>query len=146
MATVGSIGGGWLSSQLIRRGWSVNASRKTAMLACAVAVVPIVFASMVSSMWVAVLLIALAVAAHQGWSANMFTLATDMFPSSAVGSIVGIGGMLGAIGGLLFAKITGYVLQWTGSYMTVFFIAGSAYLVALGIIQILVPKLEAMQI
>jgi len=116
------------------------------MLACAVAVVPIVFASMVSSMWVAVLLIALAVAAHQGWSANMFTLATDMFPSSAVGSIVGIGGMLGAIGGLLFAKITGYVLQWTGSYMTVFFIAGSAYLVALGIIQILVPKLEAMQI
>jgi len=146
MATAGSVGGGWLSSYLIRRGWSVNASRKTAMLACALAVVPIVFAPSVSSLWVAVILIGLAVAAHQGWSANIFTVATDMFPTAAVGSVVGIGGMFGAIGGLLFAKVTGYVLQWTGSYMTVFFIAGSAYLVALAIIQALVPKLEPAQI
>jgi ACS family hexuronate transporter-like MFS transporter len=146
MATVGSVGGGWLSSFLIKRGWTVNASRKTAMLACAMAVVPIVFASTASSLWLAVILIGLAVAAHQGWSANMFTLATDMFPTEAVGSVVGIGGMFGAIGGLLFAKITGYVLQWTGSYMTVFVIAGSAYLVALAIIQALVPKLEPAQI
>jgi ACS family hexuronate transporter-like MFS transporter len=142
MATVGSIGGGWLSSFLMNRGWTVNASRKTAMLVCALAVVPIVFASMVSSLWVAVSLIALAVAAHQGWSANMFTIASDMFPGAAVGSVVGLGGMLGAIGGLLFAKITGYVLQWTGSYMFVFIIAGSAYLVALAMIQALVPGLE----
>lgn len=142
MATVGSVGGGWLSSCLIRRGWSVNASRKTAMLVCALTVVPVVFASMVTGLWLAVALIALAVAAHQGWSANMFTLATDMFPSAAVGSVVGLGGMMGAVGGLLFAKLTGYLLQWTGSYLVVFAIAGSAYLVALGIIQILAPKLE----
>lgn len=146
MATIGSVGGGWLSSHLIKRGWAVNASRKTAMLACALAVVPIVFASTVSSLWLAVILIGLAVAAHQGWSANMFTLATDMFPAAAIGSVVGIGGMLGAVGGLLFAKITGYLLQWTGSYMTVFVIAGSAYLAALAIIQALVPKLEPVQI
>jgi len=142
MATVGSIGGGWLSSYLLRRGWSVNASRKTAMLGCALMVVPILFASRVSDLWVAVILIGFAVAAHQGWSANLFTLATDMFPKVAIGSVVGIGGMFGAIGGLLFAKITGYMLQWTGSYRAVFFIAGSAYLVALAIIQALVPKLE----
>lgn len=142
MATVGSVGGGWLSSCLIRHGWSVNAGRKTAMLVCALTVVPVVFASMVTSLWRAVALIALAVAAHQGWSANMFTLATDMFPSRAVGSVVGLGGMMGAVGGLLFAKLTGYLLQWTGSYLVVFAIAGSAYLVALGIIQILAPKLE----
>ena len=143
MATVGSIGGGWLSSSLIKKQrWSVNSSRKATMLICALAVVPIIFASRVSSLWAAVALIALAVAAHQGWSANMFTIATDMFPSSTVGSVVGLGGMLGAIGGLLFAKITGYILQWTGSYVSVFFIAGSAYLLALVIIQVLVPKLE----
>jgi ACS family hexuronate transporter-like MFS transporter len=146
MATVGSVGGGWLSSYLMRRGWTVNASRKTAMLTCALAVVPIVFVSRVSNLWVAVILIGLAVAAHQGWSANMFTIATDMFPAAAVGSVVGIGGMFGAIGGLLFAKITGYVLQWTGSYVTVFGIAGTAYLTALAIIQVLVPKLEQAQI
>ena len=142
MATVGSVGGGWLSSFLIKKGWNVNASRKTTMLICALAVVPIVFASRVSGLWAAVGLIALAVAAHQGWSANMFVIATDMFPSGAVGSVVGLGGMLGAVGGLMFAKVTGYVLQWTGSYVSVFFIAGSAYLLALGMIQILVPNLE----
>jgi ACS family hexuronate transporter-like MFS transporter len=142
MATVGSVGGGWLSSFLLKRGWSANASRKTTMLICALAVVPIVFASMVSSLWLAVGLIALAVSAHQGWSANMFTIATDMFPSTAIGSVVGLGGMLGAVGGLLFAKITGYILQWTGRYILIFVIAGSAYLVALTIIQILVPRLE----
>ena len=142
MATIGSIGGGWLSSFLMKRGWTVNASRKTAMLICALAVVPIAFASMISNLWVAVGLIALAVAAHQGWSANMFTLATDMFPGAAVGSVVGLGGMFGAVGGLLFAKITGYVLEWTGSYLSVFIIAGFAYLVALAIIQALVPRLD----
>jgi ACS family hexuronate transporter-like MFS transporter len=146
MATVGSIGGGWLSSFLIKRGWSINASRKTAMLLCAVAVVPIVITSKISSLPVAVVLIALAVAAHQGWSANLFTFASDMFPRRAVGSVVGIGGMCGSLGGLLFAKITGYVLEWTGSYLPVFIVAGSAYLLALGSIQLLVPKLEAAQI
>jgi MFS transporter, ACS family, aldohexuronate transporter len=142
MADVGSVGGGWLSSTLIQRGWSVNAARKTAMLVCAVAVVPIVAAAHVQSMWSAVALISLATAAHQGWSANIFTLASDMFPRRAVGSVVGLGGMAGAVGGMLIAKVTGYVLQISGSYTLVLTIAGVAYLLALGVIQILTPNLE----
>jgi ACS family hexuronate transporter-like MFS transporter len=120
----------------------VNAARKIAMLVCAITIVPIVFAYRVSGLWPAVLLIGLAAAGHQGFSANLFTLTSDMFPSRAVGSVVGIGGMAGAVGGMLIAKIVGYVLQWTGSYMVPFFIAGSAYLVALAMIHILSPRLE----
>ena len=142
VADVGSVGGGWLSSTLIRRGWTVNASRKTAMLICAIAVIPIVAAARVQSLWAAVALISLATAAHQGWSANVFTLATDLFPRQAVGSVVGLGGMAGAVGGMLIAKVTGYVLQLTGSYVTVFMIAGAAYLTALAIVHLLSPKLE----
>jgi ACS family hexuronate transporter-like MFS transporter len=142
VADVGSVGGGWLSSMLIRKGWSVNAARKTAMLMCAVAVIPIVAAASVKNMWAAVALISLAAAAHQGWSANLFTLASDMFPRQAVGSVVGLGGFAGAVGGMLIAKVTGYVLQMTGSYTTVLLIAGGAYLVALAIVQILTPRLE----
>ena len=146
MADVGSVAGGGLSSWMIHRGRSVNAARKTAMLICALSVVPIVFAYRVESMWGAVLLIGLAAAAHQGFSANLFTLTSDIFPAQAVGSVVGIGGMAGAIGGMLMAKIVGYVLQWTGSYMIPFVIAGSAYLVALIVIQMLSPRLEPAQI
>jgi ACS family hexuronate transporter-like MFS transporter len=142
IADVGSIAGGWLSSSLIKRGWTVNAGRKTAMLICALCVTPIVFAARANNLWVAVGIIGLAAAAHQGWSANIFTLASDMFPRRAVGSIVGIGGMAGAVGGMLIAKTTGYLLQWTGSYVAIFIVAASAYLLALGIIQSLVPKLE----
>ncbi len=139
---VGSVAGGWLSSSLIKKGWSVNAARKTAMLTCALAVLPIVFAANASNLWVAVGLIGLAAAAHQGWSANVYTLASDMFPKQAVGSVVGFGGMCGAIGGMLIAKITGYVLQFTGSYVPVFIIAASAYLVALLMVHLLSPRLE----
>jgi ACS family hexuronate transporter-like MFS transporter len=146
VADVGSVFGGWLSSTLIRRGWTVNASRKTAMLACAIAVVPIVTASHVHSMWGAVALISLATAAHQGWSANVYTLVSDMFPRQAVGSVVGFGGMAGAIGGMLIAKLTGYILQTTGSYLPVFIIAGSTYLVTLGIVHLLTPRLEPARI
>jgi ACS family hexuronate transporter-like MFS transporter len=142
IATVGSIGGGWLSSTLLKRGWTVNRARKTAMLTCALAVVPISFAPHARHEWVAVLLVGLAAAAHQGWSANVFTLASDMFPRQAVGSVVGFGGMWGAIGGMLIAKITGYVLQATGSYVSVFLIASSAYLVTLTVVHLLVPRLE----
>lgn len=146
MATIGSIGGGWLSSSLIKRGWSINASRKTAMLICALAVTPIVFASKVSSLWTAVALIGLAAAAHQGWSANIFTLASDTFPRRAVGSVVGLGGMFGSIGALIIAEVTGRVLQWTGSYLPLFIIAGSAYLTALLIIHLLNPRLQPAQL
>ena len=139
-ADVGSVGGGWLSSMLIKRGWAINAARKTAMLVCALCVVPIVFVSQTSNIWVAVALIGLAASAHQGWSANVFTMTSDLFPRRAVGSVVGIGGMAGAVGGMLIAKVVGYVLQWTGSYLPIFIIAGSAYLTALLVVHLLVPQ------
>jgi ACS family hexuronate transporter-like MFS transporter len=146
IADVGSIGGGWLSSALIKRGWSINAGRKTAMLICALAVVPIVFAAQTANLWVAVLLIGIAAAAHQGWSANIFTLASDMFPRQAVGSVVGIGGMFGSIGGMLIALAVGQILQLTGSYVPIFAIAASAYLIALAVIHLLAPRLEPARI
>ena len=142
IADIGSIGGGWLSSALIKRGWTVNAGRKTAMLVCALAVLPMMFASGAKDLWVAVALISLAASAHQGWSANLFTLVSDTFPRQAVGSVVGLGGMAGAIGGMLIAKLTGYLLQVTGSYVPVFLIAAFAYLIALAVIHMLVPRLE----
>jgi ACS family hexuronate transporter-like MFS transporter len=142
LADIGSVFGGWLSSFLIRRGWGVNAGRKTAMLVCATAVVPVLAASQVHSMWGAVAIISLATAAHQGWSANAFTLASDMFPRHAVGSVVGLGGMAGAVGGMLIAKVTGYVLQVTGSYLPIFLFAAVIYLIALGVVHLLVPRLE----
>jgi MFS transporter, ACS family, hexuronate transporter len=146
IADAGSIAGGWFSSWLIHRGRSVNVARKSAMLICAVCVVPIVFAYNMESLWGAVLLIGLAAAAHQGFSANLFTLTSDTFPAQAVGSVVGIGGMAGAIGGMLIATIVGHALQWTGSYMIPFLMAGSAYLLALAAIQLLAPKLEPARI
>jgi len=146
IADVGSVGGGWLSSALIKRGWSVNRGRKTAMLTCALAVTPIVFAAQVSSMWAAVGLIGLATAAHQGFSANIFTSASDMFPKQAVGSVVGIGGMAGAVGGMFTATAVGHILQWTGSYVWPFVIAGSAYLLALLVIQVLAPSFEPVKL
>ena len=143
LTSVGSIGGGWLSSALIGRGLSVNRARKSAMLLCAVCVVPIVTVSRMARLWPAVLLIGLAAAAHQGWSANIFTTASDMFPKRAVGSIVGLGGMAGAAGGLLFSPFIGYVLERThDNYLVPFLISGSAYLVAFAIIQVLAPRLE----
>ena len=142
VADVGSIGGGWLSSALLARGWSVNAARKTAMFACALAVTPIVFASGTSSLWTAVLLIGLAASAHQGWSANLFTLTSDMFPRRAVGSVVGFGGMAGALGGMFISIAAGEILQRTGSYVPIFMLAGFTYLAALLAIHLLVPRLE----
>jgi MFS transporter, ACS family, hexuronate transporter len=141
-ASVGSIGGGWLSSRLLKRGWSVNASRKTAMLVCALAVTPIMLAARTGNAWLAVCLIALAAGAHQGWSANIYTLVSDMFPRRAVASVVGFGTFLGTIGGMGIAKMVGYILQRTGSYVPVFLLAGTAYLVALCFVQILAPRLE----
>lgn len=142
ISDAGSIAGGWLSSSLIRRGLSVNASRKCAMLVCALSVLPIAMVYRISALWPATLVIGLAAAGHQGFSANLFTLASDLFPSRAVASVVGIGGMAGAIGGMLIAEIVGHVLQWTGSYVVPFFMAASAYLVALLFIQLLSPALE----
>jgi len=146
IADVGSIGGGWLSSTLLKRGWSVNAGRKTAMLVCALSVLPIAFASNASSVWIAVTIVGIAAAAHQGWSANLFTLTTDMFPRQALGSVVGIGGFAGAVGGMMIAKITGYILETTGSYVPVFIMAAFAYLTALAVIHLLAPRLEPVKL
>jgi ACS family hexuronate transporter-like MFS transporter len=154
MADVGSIAGGWQSSWLLKRGWTANAARKTAMLTFALCVVPVVAAPLVEGTyhiggdwyieaeWIAVFLIGTATAAHQGFSANLFTLTSDMFPKSAVGSVVGLGGFSGAIGGLLMNLGAGRVRDYTGSYFLMFAIAAFAYLLALLVIHLMVPRLQ----
>ena len=142
IATIGSVAGGWLPARLMAKGWTLNRARKTAMLVPALCVLPIVFAPLVSSMWTAVLLIGLAAAAHQAWSANLFTFSSDMFPKRAVGSVVGIGGMGGAVGGMFIALAVGQILTATGgSYVIIFAMAGTAYLLAFGVIHLLVPTI-----
>jgi MFS transporter, ACS family, hexuronate transporter len=142
VSDLGSIFGGWLSSRLIHRGWSINAARKTTMLICAIAVTPIFFAQYVDNLWAAVAIISLATAAHQAWSANLYTLPSDMFPRKAVGSVIGIGGTAGAVGGMIFSLYIGQVLERLGSYTLIFAVAGSVYLIALAIIQLLTPRLD----
>ena len=146
LADVGSIAGGWFSSWLIKRGWSVNRGRKTAMLICALCVLPVSLAIYADNLYIAVGIIGLAAAAHQGWSANLFTLASDVMPRRAVASVVGIGGMAGAVGGMLMAKYAGYVLENVGSYTPIFLAIGSMYLIALAIIHLLIPRLEPARI
>jgi ACS family hexuronate transporter-like MFS transporter len=143
-SSVGSIGGGWLSSSLINRGWTINAARKTAMLVCALSVLPVFYVPYANqtSMWEVVAVLSLAMAAHQGFSANLFTTTSDMFPRAAVGSVVGIGGAMGALGIALMQKLAGYVVQWTGSYSILFMISASMYLIALGVIHLFSPRLE----
>jgi ACS family hexuronate transporter-like MFS transporter len=143
MTSIGSIGGGWLSSYFIKKGWEINKARKVVMLICASAVVPVVFASVAADLWLAVGIIGLAAAAHQGWSANLFTTSSDMFPKKAVGSVVGLGGMAGSVGGMLFAPLAGLILEFTHSYLPLFIISGTAYLVSLIIFTGLVPKIKS---
>jgi MFS transporter, ACS family, hexuronate transporter len=141
-ADAGSIAGGWLASWLLKRGWSVNRARKTAMLCCALAVLPVTFAAKIDSLWGAVAVISLAAAAHQGWSVNLLTLTSDLFPRRAVASVTGFGGFGGAVSGMVISNVVGFLLQFTGSYVPVFLMAGFAYLVALAAIHLLVPRLE----
>ncbi|HXC54197.1 MAG TPA: MFS transporter [Rhizomicrobium sp.] len=139
LADVGSILGGWGSSTLLGRGFSINVARKTAMLICALAVVPVAFAVQAANLWLAVGLIGIACAGHQGFSANLYALPSDLFPRWAAGSVVGLGGAAGAMGGMLMAKYAGWVLQTLGSYTPIFIVAACAYLVALGTVHLLVP-------
>lgn len=141
----GSIFFGWLATRFIGLGWSINKARKVTMLICALCVVPIVFASMTSSIVVAIALISLATAAHQGWSANLFTTVSDQFPRRAVGSVVGIGGLAGGLGGALLAAKVGFIIN-TGGYVPLFIIAGSAYLLALLIMHSLTPRLAPVEL
>lgn len=142
-ADVGSVAGGWLSSFLIARGWSVNGARKFTMAIAALLIVPTALAPFVAREWLAVAVVAVAAASHQWWSANLFTTVSDMFPRRAVASVVGIGGFAGAISAMLFQRLTGVILERTGGrYGYVFAICGSAYVVALVAIHLLAPRLE----
>ena len=147
IADVGSIAGGWLSSGLLKRGWTTNRARKTAMLLMALAIVPTALAPRAGSMWTAVLIVSVAAAAHQGWSANVYTLASDMFPPGAVASVSGIGGFAGALGGGLFQLLTGRILDATGgNYASIFAVCGFAYVTAWTIIHLLAPRLEPVRL
>ena len=149
MATsIGSIGGGYLSSYFIQKGWPVYKARKTAMFIFALCVLPIMSAKYATNMWVAVALISLAAAAHQAWSANIFTVASDMFPKKAISSVVGIGGMAGSIGGVLFPIFVGYILETyrqlgdsTAGYNIIFFVCGLMYMLAWAVMHFISPKM-----
>lgn len=151
--TLGSIGGGYLSSYLIRKGWAVFKARKASMLFFALCVVPIMTAQFAGNVWIAVALISLAAAAHQAWSANVFTTVSDMFPKNAVSSVVGIGGMAGSIGGMLFPLLVGNLLDHykaagdiTIGYNILFVICGFGYLLAWGMMHLLAPKMERVKL
>ena len=139
LADVGSITGGWTSSRLLARGVRLNLARKLTMLGCAIVVMPVAVAADVSHLWLAVGLIGLACAGHQGFSANLYALPSDLFPRWAVGSVVGLGGFAGAAGGMLMAKYAGWVLQTLGGYRPIFIVASGAYLLALLVVQLLTP-------
>jgi ACS family hexuronate transporter-like MFS transporter len=143
---VGSIAGGWLPSVFFRRGYAMSRARKLAMLPCALAVLPMMYGAHFNSLWLTVWMVGIALAAQQGWSSNVYALASDLFPSSAVASVVGFGSMAGSLSASLLAVITGWVLQTTGSYTPLFIYAASAYLIAFGILQWLVPNLERAQL
>jgi ACS family hexuronate transporter-like MFS transporter len=140
LSDVGSVAGGWLSGALMQRGFSLNAARKGAMLVCAVLVTPIAFAMYAGNLWLAVAILGLATAAHQGFSANLYTLPSDLFPRKAVGTVIGIGGAVGGVGGMLMAKYAGWVLDRIGSYTPIFVVAGGVYLVAVLVIHLLTPR------
>ena len=146
LADVGSVGGGWTSSWLIGRGATPNAGRKLAMLTCALLILPVTMAPHVSGQWVAVGLVGVAAAAHQGFSANLFTLTSDLFPRKAVASVVGIGGFAGSMGGFFMNLGAGPIKQHTGSYAAMFALAGGACLLALLMIHALVPRLEPVRL
>ena len=145
MSAVGSIGGGWLPAPFRKMGFSVVGARLAVMFVCACCVVPIFTLAHLQSEWVAIGLLGLAAAAHQGWSANLFTTVSDMFPRSAVGAVVGIGGMAGAAGGALLAFFTGHILARTHSYSILFILAASVYLLALAVVNLLAPRLRKVE-
>jgi MFS transporter, ACS family, hexuronate transporter len=147
MSAIGSIYGGWLPGKFLSLGWSANRARKTAMLIYAMAVVPVIFVGRMQGVWSVVALLGLATAAHQAWSANMFTLASDMFPRRAVASVVGLGTSGAAFLMAFISTLVGYVLKWTnGNYAPLFVVCGTGYLTALLIIQLLAPNLKRVEL
>jgi ACS family hexuronate transporter-like MFS transporter len=142
LADVGSIAGGWLSSHLIHRGWSVNRARKTTLFLAALCAVPLVGVANIANAGVVVALIGLGTAGHQAFSSNIFAMISDLYPRRAVATVAGLGGAAGAVGGILIAQATGWTLQLTGSYAPIVLYAGIAYLLAFAVIHWLVPKME----
>jgi MFS transporter, ACS family, aldohexuronate transporter len=140
-AMIGSISGGWLSGALIKRGWPLDRARKAAMAICAFAMPAGIVAVFSDSPWVALALISVATSAHQGWSANVFTLASDIFPKQDVASIVGVGGCAGAVGGMIIAPVAGYILQFFHTYVPLFIIAGVMHPLAVGLVHLLIPRI-----
>jgi ACS family hexuronate transporter-like MFS transporter len=144
-STIGSVGGGWLPAWFIRKGFSAERARLITMLFCASLVLPVFLINYLTSEWAAIGLLSLAAAAHQGWSANLFTTASDMFPRNAVGSVTGIGAMAGAVSGFAFAKLIGHLLQITNSYSILFIIAASVYLLSWVVMNLLAPGLKKVE-
>lgn len=143
VADFGSIAGGWLSGYFIGKNWSVNKARKVTLLICALIILPVMFVTQTDNKWVAVMLIAIGAGGHQAWSANIFTLVSDVFPKKATASVVGIGGAMGAFAGLVAHLTLGELLTTSGkgAYFFAFLIAGSMYLIVLGIAHLLMPKM-----
>lgn len=139
-AAFGGIAGGAISTTLINKGKSVSFARKTALFICACCVIPIVLIPTLNSLWIAVGLISLAAFAHQGWASNIYTVVSDYFPKNAVGSMTGLAGFSGSIGGILAAIFVGQVLDITQSYFLIFLIAGFAYVIAFFVLQLFLPK------
>lgn len=146
MADIGSVSGGWFSMKLINRGWSINAARKTVLLGCALCVMPVFLVTQQIGLWPSVFLIGLAAASHLAFSANVFTVATDTVPKHVVSSVAGIGGMAAAVGSMFVAKAVGFILDATQSYVIPFALASCAYLVALGLLHLLLPRMEPMKL
>ena len=140
IAAIGGVVGGWLAGRLLTKGWSLNAARKVSLLICAIAVVPVFLAPYAPNVWLAVLIVGLAGSAHQGWSANLFSVVSDTMPREAISSVVGRRRSCFFTGGFV-NKITGNILQTTGSYLPVFLYFSGMYIISLIGIQLLVPKI-----
>lgn len=146
LSDIGSVFGGYLSSAMIHRGVSLGAARKIAMLFCAVLALPYFFVTQITDLWTAVFVIGVVAAAHQGFSANLYTIPGDLFPRRAVGSVIGIGGMVGGIGGMIMAKGVGKALSTSLGYPVIFAVCGGIYLVAVLVVHLLAPKYEPVKI
>jgi ACS family hexuronate transporter-like MFS transporter len=145
VSTVGGIGGGWLSSKFIRSGKSIDFARKNAILICAMIVLPVMLVSQTQNLWVAVGLIALAAAGHQGWASNIFTIVSDIYPKKAVGTMVGLSGFAGAAGGALSASFVGLILESTGSYFLIFLVVSSVYMVNWLILKLSIKEIKPLE-
>ena len=146
VSSIGGIGGGWISSKLIAIGKKIDFARKTSILICALIVLPVMLVSRITNMWLAVMLISFAAAGHQGWASNIFTIVSDIYPKQAVGSMVGLSGFTGAIGGALSATFVGLILESTGSYFLIFFVASSVYMLNWLILKLSIREIKPVEI